>query len=283
VSRAKVPSTSPLTSFSYDDPRIGQAFATDISGAEKSGKSHFGFTYPGDIGIIETPPEFGKSDPLIEKFHSLYDPKKVFKLKRLMEWSDLSPTIDSMGRDPDIRTVIIDTGTHLRQMAAKHWMAENNRKAVFPTTEWQHINKMIDEQVCKVKKANKYLVVTNRLHDEWIGDNATGRQIRHGHEPFLYDFHLILEIVWGIRDKLAKKYFEDYKFAQVKGNAFWGIDTSTNMNYGKPYLFNISYQGVCDELLKPWGPYPVATSLQKCIDEAKEWIASHGELGKTGS
>lgn len=277
---AGAPSRSPsLKAFSYDTPIEPEdlRFTLDITGTEAMGKSHVGATFPGDIAWIETPEEWGKTDPLINKFKYVYkDPKKIY-LKRVKTFDDIRQTVASAGADPEVSTIIIDSGTEIRRLAAEEWMREENRKAVFPTTEWQWPNQKIENLIHDIKETGKYIVVTNRKKDEWIGDNTTGRLIRDGYKWITYDFHVVLDLQWGLRGGTqgsGKLELKDYKFAKVKKNGFWGVDEDTNLNYGKPYLFNVTFNGIVEELLKPWGPHPVSETFDKCVEEAKKWVTS---------
>lgn len=262
----------------YDTPIPPEKlrFNIDVCGAEASGKSHFARTFgvTGGICWLETPPEWGKADVILNKFKHVYNDDAIVKLKRVKTFDDIRQVARDAIADDEISTVVIDSGTHIRSLAAKEWMAEESArkgkevKAVYPSTQWQYPNMKIDDVISEIKEGNKFLVVTNRLHDEWIGDDSTGRQIRHGHKSFTYDFHIVLEIVWGIRNRAGKVFCKDHRFARVMKNASWGIDEDTNMNYGKPYLFNVTYKGVVEELLVPWGPHHVRDSLNKCAEEA---------------
>ena len=286
--RTRVPAqaalSAPTRPVTYDTPIEDISYTVDICGPEGSGKSHFARTHPGDIVWIETPPEWGKFDVLDQKFRTMYKDETVVKLKRVEVFDDIRQTLRAAILDDSVRTIVIDSGTHLRPMAGDEWCQEQGRKAVYPPTEWQYPNQKIEDLIGEVKRGNKILVVTNRLHDEYIGETTTGRQVRHGHKSFTYDFHLSLEIVDGLRGGLGgtgKTHLEHLKFGLVKKSSFWGVEKGTNLNYGKPYLFDISYNGVLNELVKPWGPHLTYESYDKCVEEAMALYGPPKEEKKT--
>lgn len=255
----------------YDKPisKADLAMCMDVCGAESMGKSHFAATCPGGLGWIETPQEWGKADVIIDKFRTLYNDDKVIKLKRISSFDDIRQTCRALSADDEIRTIIIDSGTHLRPLAGIEWCIEEGKTAVFPTTMWQYPNQKIDQMIAEVRQSKKNLVITNRLHDEWVGETTTGKQIRHGHKPFTYDFHIGFEFVWGIRDRAGKVHCKSHRFGRVYKNAFWGVDEDTLLNYGKPYLFKTTYQGMVEELVEPWGEgVPVQDTLDVCAAQA---------------
>ena len=267
----------------YDEPIAPEdlAITCDVSGGEATGKSHFARTWPGGLGWIETPPEWGKADVILNKFRTLYNDDKIVKLKRVATFDDIRQVCRALIADDDIKTIVIDSGTHLRPLAGIEWCEEEGKDSVYPTTNWQYPNMKIDQLIAEVKRGQKHLVITNRLHDEWVGDASTGRQVRHGHKPFTYDFHVVIQLVFGIRPKVGGTACKSHRFGRVHKNAFWGIDEDTNLNYGKPYLFKATYNGIMEELANPWGPHPVQDSLDVCFNEAKALFEPSAAKPKT--
>ena len=265
-----VTTVAPRVKYDTPVPISALGLCVDVCGGAASGKSHFAYTFPGGLGWIETPPEWGKVDVLVNKFQKLYKDDKLIKIKRIESFDDIRQTLRAMMLDDEIRTIVIDSGTHLRPLAGVEWCKEEGKSSVFPSTNWQFPNTKIDQLIAEVKRSNKNLVITNRLHDEYIGDSSTGRQIRHGHRPFTYDFHIGFEFVRGLRDKSGKLFCKDHRFGRVYKNAFWDVDGDTNLNYGKPYLFNTTYDGMMAELFEPWGSgVPVVDSYNVCVEQAR--------------
>jgi hypothetical protein len=258
----------PRTPFSYDEISEKDGYSLDITGAEGMGKSHVARTFEGGFAWADTE---NKADPILKKFRDVYHDTKVVKLKRIKTFDDIRQLVEGAVIDPDISTIVIDSGTHLRPLAAEEWCKENGKDAVYPPTNYAYVNRKIDKVFNLAKDSGKYLVITNRLKDEWIGETTTGRMIRAGYTAFTYDLHLVMQIVWGLTDpKTGRTYFPEYKFARVDKNAFWGIDEQTNLNFAKPYLFEVSFEGIKKELLEPWGKgVPVGKEFETLMEEAK--------------
>lgn len=278
VAKPLVKSTRPdkeeWETMTFDEVGTEPWFTLDVTSGEGLGKSHLARTFQGAIVWIETPPEAGKSDIVLNKFRKQYGDETKVYFKRALNFNDIRQAIRFGINNPEVKTIVIDSGTHLRRLAAAEWLQETGKNAVHPPTQWQWVNRKIDDAVGEVKKAQKYLVITNRLKNEWIGDSTTGRKIRAGYDPFTYDLHIVMEIVWGLTDpNTGRVHYKERKFAKVTKNAFWGIDEKTNRNYGKPYLFQVDFEGIQKELLKPWGKgVPAGKEFETCLAEAKSLI-----------
>ena len=254
--------TAPITPRSYDSIPSDLIYGLDVCGPESIGKTHFALTHPGDISFVDTEQ---KAETVIPKFLS----KKKINWKSCENWDDVVWTVNDALKNPSVKTIIFDTGADLQSMAAEKWCSENGKKSVYPITQFQHVYSKIDDLSGRIKKARKYLISTSRMKDEWIGDASTGRKIRDGYKRFTWDLHLAIELRYGIPDTNNKIWFPERRFARVTKNNFWGVDDN-GMQFGKPYLFNVSHDGVKKELLNPWGDgVPVKDQMSKIVDEAK--------------
>ncbi len=226
------PQRASLASHKYDEISDASFFCADICGREGTGKSHFARTFPGDFIWVETPPEFGKASKLLRKFKYVYKDTSNVDLKQAHTFHDIRLCVEDALRRPEIQTIVIDSGSDLRMMAGKEWMMEESKRknkvirAVHPPTQWQYPNAKIDALISSIKEAEKYLVVTNRMKDEYINDNSTGKKIRKGHDPLTYNLHFTLEIRNGVQDSSWKRHLDGHHFALVHKNFKWGVAKS---------------------------------------------------------
>lgn len=268
----------------YDTLPTDLVFCIDITGSEGIGKTHTALTFPGDIVFIDT--EL-KAETVIPKFL----PSKVIKWKTAELWDDVVWAVNDGLKNPNVKTIIFDSGGDLVSLAAEQWCRETGHQSVFPITNYGHVYNKIDALTTAIKKKRKYLVSTSRLKDEWVGDQSTGRRIRDGYKNvelvkfigkyctgktyystliFPWDLHIALEIVWGLKDDNNRTWYPERKFGKVNKNNFHGVDGSTGINYGKPYIFDVSFNGIVEELTKPWGKgVPAKETYKRIAEEAK--------------
>ena len=85
-----------------------------------------------------------------------------------------------------------------------------------------------------------------------------------------------VEIVYGIRDSATGKInFPNYRFARVEKNNFFLSDQVRMLNFMKPYLFDVSFEGICEELLNPWHGtegVKIGEEMATILKDADEWI-----------
>ena len=198
--------------------------------------------------------------------------------KRVIYFDYIRQGIEWGISNPDIKTIVIDSAAELSDLAEAEWLKETGKDRVYPMVLWGQIYDKIDPLIQRVVDAKKYLVTTSRLKDEYIGDTKTGRRVRDTYKKLPWNLSMAVELTYGIRDKQGRMHYDDHKFGKVIKNNFFGVDIRTGTTTQKPYLFDISYEGVCNEMLKPWnGKEGVKTNdaMAKIIEEAKAWIDSH--------
>jgi hypothetical protein len=193
---------------------------------------------------------------------------------------DLRKGINWAVKQDNIDTIVIDSGGDLRDLASDEWLAETGKERIFPIVQWHEIYSKIDEITDLAKDSGKHFIVTGRLKDEYVQDTSTGRRIRDGYKKYPWTLNMGLRIQYGIRDPKEGILFSDVRFAEVTKNNYHGVDPTTMRTYQKPFLFDVSYEGVLDELLQPWhldeGGVPLKDTNATIIDEAREWLESRG-------
>ena len=267
-----------------------KVFSIEYFGESEMGKTHNANTYP-DVAICDTISQ-GDVWQIAEKFGN----KMVMRAKT---FDDIRRFIQYCVVNPKIESVAIDSGADLVEMAETEWLKEKNRKAVFIPGEggfqWSEVYDKVDELIQKVKMANKYLIITSQLKDEWmktLGQKEavkTGNRIRDGYKKLVWGLSVRVRLVDGITDKDGILHFEDRVFGKVVKNRF------LPKRVQKPYLFDSTFQGLVEdgELFDVWcSNYDKeACDLKKCVvcpkyvkrdivKEARAYLVSIGDLEK---
>jgi hypothetical protein len=162
----------------------------EIIGEPESGKSHLSLLFPRPFLLDTTVKQ--EALPIIRKLHT--DWEKRYKPVR--SWEDLEKEVESAVAREDVATIVFDTSMDLQDLAAIHWLKEKKKESVFPITQYKHVRDKIDVIINQVQKAEKNMVVTAGMKDEYIQDKKTGKRIRDGYArmPQQADIRLYLRI-----------------------------------------------------------------------------------------
>ena len=256
-------------------------FSIEIIGEPDVGKSHFADSFPKALHLDTEK----KADITIEKF-----PQAGHIWKKVSKWDDIEDAVNWAVTQPDIKSVIIDNDDDIQDLAVEKWSDEHGGKRPIAfdahggviTVLYAQIYKMIDDVKTAIENSGKYLVCTCRLKDEFIANINTGRRVRDGYKKFPWSLKMALWIKNGIPDKKSGQVmFKQYKFGEVVKNNFFGIDMKKTppVTYKKPYVFDVSYEGICEEMLKPWGGtdgVPLSEENERILKEAGEWLKVKG-------
>jgi len=236
------------------------------------GKTHFSATFPKAL-FLDTE---HKAHIVLRKM-----PEKAHLWKRVYSWKDIREGVDWALTQSDVQTIVIDSGGDLRDLALEEWRKRTGKEQPIAYVDgkavpllWSQVYALVDGLTRDIQKAGKYFVVTCRLKDEYLANVPTGRRIRDGYKKYPWSLSMCIWIQNGITDpKTGKVFFDFYKFGKVIKNNFWGVDVRTGLNYQKPYLFDVSFEGICNELLKPWGNgVKVGQETQQILKEAEAWL-----------
>jgi len=264
-----------------------KVFSIEYSGEASYGKTHAAATYPNGA-LCDTISE-GEGHIIMEKFNNpMYFQATTF--------DDIRRFVDYCIKNPKIETIIIDSGSDLRNMAETEWLREKKRTSVYVPGQggfqWSEVYEKIDKLIQKVKKAQKYLVVTSAMKDEWLSKKGsdenvkTGKRVRSGYHKFGFGLSVLIELVDGIKDEEDKIHFKGHIFGRVIKNRF------LSKRVQKPFIFDSTYQGLHDdkELFTPWcGGYNEKCDLTTCarctkfqpkdiLDEARKYLKAIGTL-----
>lgn len=273
--------TKIIKPFVADALPSSKIFSIEIIGEPDFGKTHFGATFPKAL-FLDTEK---KADIVLEKF-----PNVGHLWKKVSSWDDFRDAVDWVCTQPDIKTVIIDNDDDIQDLAIEKWSSEHGGKKPIAfdahggviTVLYAQVYKLIDDLKTDIENAGKYLVCTCRLKDEYIANINTGRRIRDGYKKFPWSLKMAVWIKNGIFDrKTGQVMFKQYKFGEVVKNNYWGIDMKKTppVTFQKPYVFDISYEGICEEMLKPWGGnegISLAQANEQILKEAGDWLKAKG-------
>lgn len=269
-----------------------RVFSIEYSGEAQYGKTHCMATYP-NVAMCDTIAE-GEGHLIMKKFNN----PKWFRVKN---FDDFRRFVKYCIANPKIESIAIDSGSDLRGMAEQEYLRESGKKSVYIPGKggflYRHVDKKIDDLIQEVKKAQKYLLVSSRLRDEWIkikgatsesetDSYSTGRRIRSGYHKFPFGLSVLLELVNGIKDEDDRVHFDSHIFGRVIKNRF------LHKRVQKPFIFDPTYHGLVEEseLFTPWcGNYNEKCDLNTCarcrefkakdvMDEAKKYLIEIGTL-----
>jgi len=258
-----------------------EIFSIEIISEPDWGKTHTASTFPAAL-MLDTEK---KADIVLRKF-----PNAGHVWKKVKSWSDLKDGVDWACSQPNIKTVIIDNDDDIQDLAVEEWSNQHGGKKPIAfdahggviTVLYAQVYKMIDDLKAQIEDAGKYLVCTCRLKDEFVGNVNTGRRIRDGYKKFPWSLKMAVWLKNGIYNRKTQQlFYKDYKFGEVVKNNYWGVDMKhvPPVTFQKPYLFDISYEGICSEMLKPWGGEAGVSLAEKddqIVKEAGEWLKAKG-------
>jgi len=251
--------------FSTDTPPKTPNITIEISGPPDSGKTHFCRTFPNPL-FLDTE---AKAWIVLNKFEPV-------EWKVVESFNTIRAGVYWAINNDDIDTIVIDSSSEIRQLAENEWLQETGKERVFPTVLWGEVYEKVDALTKDIKESGKHYVVTARLKDEYIGDQRTGRQIVDSYKKYPWDLSMGVRIVYGIRDpRDGKVYHKDRKFGKVIKNNFHGVDPVNMLTFQKPYIFDICYNGVVNEMMEPWhgeDGVPIGNEIDEILKEAEEWI-----------
>lgn len=258
MSLSKAPSR-PSSTFSWSVPPTEKIFSCEVIGEPEIGKTWVAADFP-DSALADTE---NKAWPVMQQKANPH-----WKLVRTME--ELRQFVFRCVSDPSIKSVVIDSGTDMADLAEEEFLHENNMKRVFPIVLYARVYAKIDALLEKIIDSGKYCVVTSRLKKEYVADVETGRLTRDSYKKIPYNFMMLIRLRWGIRDEKGKVWFKDRVWGEVVKNSFYHRRKQTPTDLlAKPWLFDVTFDGIRRELLEPWKEGDV-------IEQAKAYLDAQG-------
>lgn len=220
--------------------------SVEIFGKYDYGKTHFAETFPAPAHIDTE----GKADIVMRKLgNTKWFPVKVFQ--------DIRNAVYTCVKDDSVKTIVIDSSSDITEMAKEEWIMETGKQPVFKNDDgtiarflYHQIYNKIDELIRMVREGEKNLVLTSRVEHRWEDGRVVEEWTeRKGYKKADYQVMILIRAVKGLPDPQnpGKRKYGRFTFGLVEKNNFVG-----EIEGKKPYLVDLSYQGVRNELLRPW-------------------------------
>lgn len=181
--------SKPSRAIKASTPPKHRVFSVEFSGEWEIGKTRAASLFP--------------KPAMYDTEHKGY--REMEKVGRVDYWyamhtmQDLRDWVITMVADPEVETLILDSGSDLADIASQEYLEETGSEAIFPVVLWARVYNKVDELVHLIRDSHKYLVVTSRLKDLYIADKRTERQVRSGYRKFPYQLDMLINLEWGIR------------------------------------------------------------------------------------
>jgi len=161
----------------------------EIIGEPAVGKTHLSLTFPKPFIFDTTPKKEARS--VATKLLGAELQKRYMPVK---SYQELVKTLKEVLRRDDVKTIVIDTGADLQGMCVEYEVEKKGRERLLPV-EYGRIREMIDTDITEATaEANKNLVMTAQMDDEYVNGQKTGRRIPKGYKrmAFQADIRLFL-------------------------------------------------------------------------------------------
>ena len=157
----------------------------EIIGEPAVGKTHLSLTFPKPFLLDTTPKQEAKA--VARKILGQEMEKRYKPVKNYLELVEAVKSI--VGRD-DVRTVIIDTGADLQGMCVEYEIERKGRERLLPV-EYGRVREMIDTDIIEaIVEADKNLVMTAQMDDEYVNGQKTGRRVPKGYKRMAFQADL---------------------------------------------------------------------------------------------
>lgn len=206
-----------------------------IIGDQGMGKTHAANTFPNPV-LADTE---GRAHIVMRKFGHK-------KRKMIATFDDLRQMVShALDTEPEGSTIVLDSGSDLRSLAEIEYLQETGKEKVYPEVCWAQVDVKPKNLLKALRAYGWNCVITQRTKDVYKNGEQTGEKEAEGWKriPFLCDVTVWLQTGLEYNGKL---YGPDLTIAKVIDNKWHPKGT------GKPYLINVSYDGIFEELKPEW-------------------------------
>lgn len=228
------------------DKDVREPIVVGIAGNAGLGKTHFANTFPIPI-IADTE---GRSQIVMKKFDGIRHRKVVKNMKGIREVVQvMAANMCPNEEERQNYTFVFDSSSDFQQMAESEYLIEAKKEKIFPIVLWAKVFDKMDIVFNKIRELGFNAVFTQQLKEEWLGDKPTGTFVPAGYKklPYRVDIHLLLQK--GIEYN-GEVYYPEIVIAQVLKDCW------NQTSHAKPYLIDVSYDGIFNELKDYTHPQP---------------------------
>lgn len=261
VEEPKLSSEETIKAFFDEFPGTDEreAIVVGIAGYAGLGKTHFINTFPNPV-IADTE---ARAQIVMNKFDG-------FRLRKITKnMAQIRQTVQVIAEHvcPDSSkrnqyTFALDSSSDFQQMAESEYLKEAKKEKVYPLVLWSKIFDKMDKIFDVVRELGLNAVFTQQLKEEYEGEKKTGQLIPAGYKKLPYRVDVHLHLRKGIEFE-GDLYYPDVIVAEVLKDC-WHIPSEA-----KPYLLDVSYDGLFNELKAYKHPAPgdMNVAIQKVLHE----------------
>lgn len=230
-----------------------------IAGAQGLGKTHFSNTFPNPvIGDTED-----RAQIVMQKFGHNYR-KSTHNMHTIRETISLmAQKLAPEQKDRVNWTYVLDSGSDFMQFAESEYLIEAKKEKVYPTVLWAQVYKKMDQVFENIRKLGFNMVITQQLKEEYVNGNGTGVFLPAGYKKIPYRVDVHLQLQKGIEYNGEIYYPNSVVGAVLK-------DSWNRPEHRKPFLVDVSYDGIFKELKEYKYPGSAEKAIQAILKELEK-------------
>lgn len=230
----------------FDEIPTKEPIVVGIAGPPQHGKTHFLNTFPTPvIGDTE-----GRAQIVMKKFKTARH-RKITK-----DMATIRQTINVMSKQicPDETkrnqfTYALDSGSDWQQMAELEYLTEAKKDKVYPLVLWAKVYEKMDQVFDRIRQLGFNMVITQTVKEIYKNEKPTGEFAAAGYKKIPYRVDVALLLQKGIEYN-GELYYADHVVAVVEKDCWHKIEET------KPFLLDVSYDGIFNELKEYKHPKP---------------------------
>lgn len=231
----------------FDEIPAKEPIVVGIAGPQGHGKTHFINTFPTPV-IADTE---GRAHIVMKKFKDKKNYRKITK-----DMKNIRETIGMMKNNlcPDESkrntfTFALDSESDFQQMAEAEWLKEAKKDKVYPLVLWAKVYDKMDAVFDKIREFGFNAVFTQQLKEIYVNEKATGEFMPKGYKKLPYRVDIWLQLQKGVEFE-GELYYPEIVVAKVLKDCWHKPEEA------KPFLVDVSYDGIFNELKEYKHPSP---------------------------
>lgn len=181
----------------------------NIMGKEKQGKTHFGLTAPGPIGLLDF--DYGL-EGVVDKFHgdkAIYPVEyrlgEITAGQHLAVWEKAKTMLKDMLKEKELRSVLIDTGTEAWELLR---MARFGKLTQVMPQHYGPVNAEMRELIREAYSSDKNLILLHKMTEIYANNQPTGKFGMAGFKDVPYNVQVNL-LAWRDTDGIFHTTIQD--------------------------------------------------------------------------